>query len=59
VYKTIEKMSLSDMNDFFDAHVAGKKYTYLVIGKREYTDMKVLKSLGEYQELNFEQLFRY
>ena len=59
IYEKVKNMTLDDMEEFFNHHVAGKKYAFLVIGKKENTDINLLKRLGEYHELSVEELFRY
>lgn len=59
VYEKLPKISLEDLNAFFDKHVKGKSFTYLVIGKKENVDFKVLESLGTVKELKLEDVFGY
>lgn len=59
VYEKAKALNLSDIRQFFEQHVKGKKYAYLVIGKKEDLDMNVLKEIGPVQELTVEQLFGY
>jgi hypothetical protein len=47
------------MKVFFDKHVKGKPFTYLVIGKKENVDFKVLESLGTVKELSLQDIFGY
>ena len=44
---------------FFNKNIAGKNYTYLVIGNKELIDMDILKEMGEFQELTLEEIFGY
>ncbi len=59
MYEKIPKISLGDLRVFFDKHVKGKSFTYLVIGKKENVDFKVLESLGTVKELKLEEVFGY
>ena len=59
VYEKLPKISIEDLNAFFDKHVKGKSFTYLVIGKKENVDFKVLESLGIVKELKLEDVFGY
>lgn len=59
VYEKAKTIAFKDLKSFFDKHVKGKKYTYLVIGKKEDLDMKALQSLGAVQELSLQELFGY
>lgn len=59
IYSGINNISLIDLRNFFNQNIKGKKYNYLVIGKRENVNMNVLKSHGEYKELTLEEIFGY
>jgi predicted Zn-dependent peptidase len=59
VYEKAGSLTLADVHRFFDEHVKGKKYAYLVIGKKEDINLDVLKGLGPVQELDLTQLFGY
>lgn len=59
VYEKAKTMSLADVHKFFDEHVKGKKFDYLVIGKKEDLNLDVLKELGPVQELSTKELFGY
>ncbi len=58
VYQQIEKMSLSDLNTFFNQYMQTPK-TYLVIGDKEKVNFEALKTLGEVKELSLEEIFGY
>ena len=59
IYPIIKKLTLKDLKAFFDANIKDRKYTYLVIGNKKLVDIKVLKEMGDYQELTLEELFGY
>jgi zinc protease len=59
IYEEIKNMTLADLKAFFNKHIKGKPYTYLVIGKKGDVDQEVLKSIGPVQEMTLEQLFGY
>jgi predicted Zn-dependent peptidase len=59
IYKEMKNMKVDDLQLFFDTHIKDKKYTYLVIGKKENLDMDALKKLGNVKELTLEQIFGY
>ena len=59
VYEKAKTLGLNDIRSFFDQHVKGKKYAYLVIGKKEDLDLNALKEIGPVQELTLELLFGY
>jgi predicted Zn-dependent peptidase len=59
IYNQAKTMKLADVHKFFDQHVKGKKYVYLVLGGKGDLDMKSLNKLGPVKELTLEQLFGY
>lgn len=59
MYAKLPGLSMADLKTFFDSHVKGKPFTYLVIGKKENVDFKVLESLGAVKELSLEEVFGY
>jgi predicted Zn-dependent peptidase len=59
VYEKVDAMSMEDLNAFFNEHIKGKKYTFMVLGSKDNVDMKVLGKLGSVEELTLENLFNY
>jgi len=59
IYEQAKTMTMADVHKFFDEHVKGKKYAYLVIGKKEDLNMDVLKEIGPVQELQYNEIFGY
>ena len=59
IYAQCKTMSLKDVHGFFDQHVKGKKYVYLVMGGQGDLDLKALAKLGPVKELSLEQVFGY
>ena len=59
IYPEIKTLELADLKSFFNTNIAGKNYTYLVVGNKELMDMNVLKEMGELQELTLEEIFGY
>ncbi len=58
VYEQIAKLDFEDLNAFFNAHIKGKDYNYIVIGNKEDVDMKALEELGSLEEVELNELFR-
>lgn len=58
-YQALQKMTIQDLKSFFDKHVKGKNYTFLVIGKKGEVDMVALEKLGEVRELTLEEIFGF
>lgn len=59
VYEEVPTMSLDDLNAFFEEHIKGNNYTFLVLGKKGNIDMKVLGRIGKVEELTLEEIFNY
>ena len=52
-------MTLDDLNAFFDQHIKGKAYTYLVLGKKGDVRLDLLEQIGPVKELTLEEIFNY
>jgi len=50
---------MEDLKSFFNENIKGGDYTALVIGNKKDMDMKALKKLGEFEELDVDYLFNY
>jgi len=59
VYEKARTMTLTDIHQFFNDHVKGKKMSYLVIGKKEDLNMDALKAIGPVTELSLKEVFGY
>lgn len=59
IYNTASDVTIDDLQQFFDDHVKGKSFSYLIIGKKDRLDMETVKSLGDFKELSIEELFGY
>jgi len=59
VYETAQTMTMEELDQFFNEHIKGKSYTYLVLGKKGEIDMNVLGEIGVVKELTLEEIFNY
>lgn len=59
IYEKVKTMSIEDLAHFFNEHIKGKQYTYLVIGKKEDLNMDYLKQLGTPVELSTKEIFGF
>ena len=59
MYETISNATIADLKAFQQAHVKGRKFTFLVMGDKEKVDFDFLNSIGEVKELSLEELFGY
>lgn len=59
IYTQGQAMTMKDVHTFFDQHVKGKKYVYLVLGGKGDLNLKALAKMGPVKELSLEQIFGY
>lgn len=59
IYNGVQKLTMQDMQKFFDEHIKNRTYTILVLGDKTKLDMAYLKTLGEFKELSLEEVFGY
>lgn len=59
IYNNVKSLTMDDLQKFFDANIAGRNYTIIVMGDKTKLDMDYLKSLGTFKELTLEQAFGY
>jgi len=59
IYLQARSLTLADMQEFFDDHIADRTFTIIVMGDKEKLDMTYLQGLGEFTELSLEEIFGY
>ncbi|WP_439184668.1 M16 family metallopeptidase [Carboxylicivirga taeanensis] len=59
VYDKARTISLDEFETFFNEHIKGKNYTYMVLGRKSDLDKKALSQLGKVNELALEDIFGY
>lgn len=59
IYNTIKKMTLKDLNLFFNKNIKGESYNVMVIGNKKDLNVESLKKLGKIKELEIDYLFNY
>ena len=59
IYAQTQKMTMKDLEDFFNKHIKGKKFNVGLIGKKENLDWEAVQKMGDVQELTLEELFGY
>ncbi len=59
IYAALPNLQIGDLKKFFDANVKDRKYTFLVLGKKENLDMAALQKLGEVKKLELKEIFNY
>lgn len=59
LYAQTQKMTMTDLVAFFNAHVKGKTFNVGLLGKKENLDWEAVKKFGTIEELTLEDLFGY
>lgn len=59
IYGAIQNMDMNSLKTFFNEHIKGRNYTFLVIGQRGEVNFDALAKLGEVKELTLEEAFGY
>ena len=59
VYEKAKTITLDEFEKFFNEHISGKQYTYMVLGRKADLDKKALSQLGKVHELALEDVFGY
>lgn len=59
IYTEVRGMTLQDLQQFFNDHIADNTYTIIVMGDKTKLDLAYLQSIGEFKELTLEEIFGY
>ena len=59
VYNAVKKMTLEDLDQFFETHIKGKKFDMMVLGNKKDVDLELLKEYGPVKELEIDYLFNF
>jgi len=59
IYEQTSKMTMNDLEKFFNQHIKGKKFNVGLIGKKENLDWEAVEKMGQVQEMTLEELFGY
>jgi predicted Zn-dependent peptidase len=59
IYSKVPALTFDDIKTFEQTHLKEKKYTTLVIGKKESLDMKTLEKYGKVTFVSLEEIFGY
>lgn len=57
IYNQVKKTSFQDLRSFFNKHIKGKQFNYILIGNKENIDFESLKKLGRVKEIDVDYLF--
>jgi predicted Zn-dependent peptidase len=59
LFNAVQLQKPEDLKDFHQKYVANKKYTLVVIGKKDKIDFEILKKFGPVTELKVDDVFGY
>lgn len=59
VYKNAQNLTLQDIVNFANSHIANKPYRYLILGDEKELNMKELEKIGPIKRLSLEDIFNY
>ncbi len=59
IYTQMQTANIADLSKFFNEQIKGKKYNYLVLGKKDNVDLKTLEKISKVEELSLEKIFNY
>ena len=59
IYNTVPKLTLQDVVDFANSHMAHKTYRYVILGDERELDMKALQQYGPVTRLTTTEIFGY
>jgi zinc protease len=59
VYEYVQTVDMEEFGAFFNEHISGNNYSFLILGNRNEVDADVLKSLGKVVDLTLEDIFNY
>lgn len=59
IYAKVSTLTFDNIKTFEQTHLKEKRYTILVVGKKESLDMKTLEKYGKVTFLNLEEIFGY
>lgn len=59
IYEQTSKLTLNQLDQFFQKHIKGQKFNVGLIGKKDNLDWNAVQKLGDVKELTLEELFNY
>jgi predicted Zn-dependent peptidase len=58
-YAALDKLTMNDVQQFHKDQIAGKAFTYCVVGSDKKVSQDVLKKVGEVKTVSLEEIFGY
>ena len=59
IYRRLKYAEPQMLIDFHRDHIRQRSYDYVIMGRKEAIDRKLLESLGQVRELSMEEIFGY
>ncbi len=59
IYKYAKESNIDNLKEFFDSHIRGRNYIFLVIADKKKVNWNILKKLGEVKEIPLDVLLNY
>lgn len=59
MYAEIEKLTLAELTDFYNAEIKPLKYNTAIIGKKENLEVTAMSKMGDFLEVSLEEIFGY
>ena len=58
-YENAQKVTINDVQQFFNERLKDKKYTYIIVGNKKDANLTGLKGFGPVNELTLKDIFNY
>ncbi len=58
-YEEAKKVTINDVQQFFNERLKDKKYTYIIVGNKKDANLTELKGIGPVNELTLKDIFNY
>ena len=59
IYNDLQKVTLQDIVNFEQQHIAHKPYRYVILGDEQELDMAALNAIGPVRRISTEEIFGY
>lgn len=59
IYDEMKTFTMNDLDKFFQTHIKGKNFVFLILADKSKLDYEMLGKIGEVKELTLEEVFGY
>jgi len=59
IYNVVKGMTLKDLANFFNENIKGNNYNIMLLSSKDAVDLDYVKTLGNFKELDLEEIFNY